>query len=59
MAVPGVAPAAGAAPVVAPAVVAAGGGAMSDWPHEGQTTQAGSSTILRQFWQRFGAKGST
>jgi hypothetical protein len=42
------------------AVVAApGGGAISDWPHDGQTTQVGSSTILRQFWQRLGANGST
>jgi hypothetical protein len=40
-------------------VPAAGGGANSDCPHDGHTTQAGSSTILRQFWQRFGENGST
>jgi hypothetical protein len=32
---------------------------VSDAPQAGQTTQPGSSTILRQFWQRFGANGST
>jgi hypothetical protein len=35
-----------------------GGGAINDWPQLGHTTQLGSSTILRQFWQRFGANGS-
>jgi hypothetical protein len=36
---------------VAPVAVAAaaGGGAINDWPQDGQVTQAGSSTILRQF----------
>jgi len=32
---------------------------VSDAPHDGHTTQAGSSMILRQFRQRFGANGST
>ena len=41
------------------AVPAPGGGATSDAPHDGQTTHAGSSTILRQVWQRFGENGST
>jgi hypothetical protein len=54
--------AAGAAAVpaeaAAPGAAAAGGGAISDCPQVGQTTQAGSSTTLRQFWQRFGANGS-
>ena len=35
-----------------------GTGAISDSPHEGQTTHVGSSTIFRQFRQRFGANGS-
>jgi hypothetical protein len=43
---------------VAPAVAAAGGGATSDWPHDGHVTQAVSSMILRQLGQRFGANGS-
>jgi hypothetical protein len=34
-------------------------GAISDWPQEGQTVQAGSSTILLHFWHRFGANGSS
>jgi hypothetical protein len=45
--------------VVPPGAVVTGGGAISDIPQPGHTVQAGSSTILRQFWQRFGAKGST
>jgi hypothetical protein len=49
-----------AAPDPAAAVVAApGGGAINDWPHDGHVIQAGSSMILRQFWQRFGANGSS
>jgi hypothetical protein len=53
--------AAGAAAAVpgSAVVLVAGGGAISDWPQVGHTTQAGSSMILRQFWQRFGANGST
>jgi hypothetical protein len=35
-----------------------GTGAVSESPHEGQTTHVGSSTIFRQFRQRFGANGS-
>jgi hypothetical protein len=47
------------APAATPGVAAApGGGATSDWPHDGQVTQSGSSTILRQLGQRFGANGS-
>jgi hypothetical protein len=38
---------------------ATGGGASKENPQEGQTTQAGSSTILLQLAQRFGANGST
>jgi hypothetical protein len=58
-----VGPAAEAAPAGATSVesvvaTAPGGGATSDWPHEGHVTHAGSSTILRQFGQRFGANGS-
>jgi len=39
--------------------VAPGGGATSDWPHDGQVIQAGSSMILLQFGQRLGENGST
>jgi hypothetical protein len=39
--------------------VSAGGGATSEVPHDGQASQDGSSMILLQTWQRFGAKGST
>jgi hypothetical protein len=47
------------APVLVAAVpAAAGGGASKDMPQDGHTTQAGSSTIFRQFWQRFGENGS-
>jgi hypothetical protein len=43
-----------------PAVAAASAaGATSDCPHDGHTVQAVSSMILRQFWHRLGANGST
>jgi len=41
------------------ALTITGTGAMSDCPHDGQTIQAGSSTILLHFWHRFGANGSS
>jgi hypothetical protein len=53
-------PAGGAACCGAPFAPAAGGGAgTSDAPQDGHTFQAGSSTILRQAWQRLGLNGST
>lgn len=45
--------------MAAPVASTAGGGARSETPHEGQVTQAGSSTILLQFGQRLGLNGST
>lgn len=52
--------AAGLPVVVAPgaALTITGTGAISELPHDGQTTQDGSSTILRQVRQRLGANGS-
>jgi hypothetical protein len=42
-----------------PDPAAAGGGASSENPQEGQVTQAGSSMILLQLAQRLGLNGST